>query len=150
MERILIPALNVDTVVKYVPYDGFTWLIAGLRDEVAWLGETSWPGLGGNTALAGHVSLTNGGDGPFRNLPDLAPGDEVYLYTQENVYTYIMREQRVVEEMELSVVNSSDRSQLTMITCSGWNAELKIYQTRVVVFADLARTRPLTNEVMGN
>lgn len=150
VERILIPALNVDTVVKYVPYDGFTWLIAGLRDEVAWLGETSWPGLGGNTALAGHVSLTNGGDGPFRNLPDLAPGDEVYLYTQENVYTYIMRDQRVVEEMELSVVSSTDRSQLTLITCSGWNAELKIYLSRVVVFADLARTRPLTNEVMGN
>jgi len=36
----------MDTVVKYVPYDGLTWLIAGLQQEIAWMGDTSWPGLG--------------------------------------------------------------------------------------------------------
>jgi hypothetical protein len=52
--RIIIPALLLDTVVKYVPFDGQTWYITGLRQEVAWLGDTShgrdwaairrWPG----------------------------------------------------------------------------------------------------------
>ncbi len=55
IERIMIPSLGLDTVVKYVPFDGFTWAIAGLKEEVAWMGDTSWPGLGGNTGLAGHV-----------------------------------------------------------------------------------------------
>jgi len=27
IERIVIPALNVDTVVAYVPFDGHTWMI---------------------------------------------------------------------------------------------------------------------------
>jgi len=63
--RIVIPAIGVDTVVKYVPYDGLTWLIAGLHHEVAWMGDTSWPGLGSNTALAGHVTLRDGKARPF-------------------------------------------------------------------------------------
>jgi hypothetical protein len=33
--RIVIPIINLDTVVKYVPYDGFTWLITGLQQEGA-------------------------------------------------------------------------------------------------------------------
>ncbi len=71
MTRILIPAMGLDTVVKYVPFDSSTWLIGGLKQEVAWMGDTSWPGLGSNTGLAGHVDLANGDSGPFWNLGDL-------------------------------------------------------------------------------
>jgi hypothetical protein len=62
VNRIIIPVLAVDKIVKYVPYDGFTWMIAGLQQEVAWLGDTSWPGLGSNTALAAHVTLRTGAE----------------------------------------------------------------------------------------
>lgn len=145
INRILVPAIGLDTVVKYVPYDGLTWLIAGLHQEVAWMGDTSWPGLGGNTALAGHVTLRTGGDGPFRHLDLLAPGDEVTISTEENIYKYRVQETRVVEETDLTILQNSGDDRLTLITCTDWNGSTGFYQRRLVVFANLVETTP-TNE----
>jgi LPXTG-site transpeptidase (sortase) family protein len=150
IERILIPALGVDTIVKYVPYDGFSWKIAGLHQEVAWMGETSWPGLGGNTALAGHITLRDGGNGPFRYLEDIIPGDQVTLFTEKNIYTYQVREQRVVAQTDLSVVRPTDGTQLTLITCAGWDQTLRYYQDRLVVVADLVKVEPKAVAAVGN
>jgi sortase A len=143
INRIVLPMMGVDTVVKYVPYDGLTWLIAGLQDEVAWMGDTSWPGLGGNTALAGHVSLRNGRDGPFRYLDQLQPNDEVVLYTDENIYTYKVRESRVVPDGDMSVIAPTNDPQLTLITCINYDTEAGIYLERLIVHADLVGTKPL-------
>jgi len=143
VNRILIPALSVDTEVKYVPYDGMTWLIRGLRNEVAWMGETSWPGLAGNTALAGHVSLWDGSDGPFRHLDKLLPEDEVVVHTEENIYTYLVREKRVVSESDLTVLEPVTDGQLTLITCTGWNPEVSLYLERLVIIAELVDVSPL-------
>jgi LPXTG-site transpeptidase (sortase) family protein len=150
IERILIPALGVDTIVKYVPYDGFSWKIAGLHQEIAWMGETSWPGLGGNTALAGHITLRDGGNGPFRYLEDILPGDKVTLFTEKNIYTYQVREQRVVPQTDLSVVRPTDATQLTLITCTGWDPGVRYYQDRLVVMADLVEVEPKVVAARGN
>jgi len=148
--RIVIPILGVDTVVKYVPFDGLTWLIAGLRQEVAWLGDTSWPGLGSNTVLAGHVILNNGGHGPFRYLEDLSQGDEIYLYTQKNVYTYRVMELSQVEDTDTSVIQSSQDSRLTLITCTDWDNENRYYLKRLVATTRLIDSQPLFEGKQGN
>jgi LPXTG-site transpeptidase (sortase) family protein len=148
--RISIPALNLDTVVKYVPFDGYSWMIAGLNQEIAWMGETSWPGLGGNTALAGHVTLRSGADGPFRYLSDLGYGDEVHIYTEENEYVYQVREQQTVTEGDLSVVDPSEQPRLTLITCAEWSKDAKMYLSRLVVVSDLVKVDPLVNTTQGN
>ncbi|MGB6420391.1 MAG: sortase, partial [Anaerolineales bacterium] len=140
--RIIIPALDLDTVVKYVPFQGFTWLIAGLKDEIAWMGDTSWPGLGGNTGLAGHVTLKDGSDGPFKRLFDLASGEEVILHTEENIYTYRVREGVVVGAGDLTVTEPSEVSQLSLITCTGWDSGKREYQERLVVTAELVKVEP--------
>ena len=140
--RIIIPSLGLDTVVKYVPFDGSTWLIGGLKQEVAWMGDTSWPGLGGNTGLAGHVDLADGSDGPFRFLFDLQPGDEVILHTEQNIYTYLVREQVVVEDYDLSVIEATEKPQITLITCTDWDTELRVYLKRLVIFSDLIDVKP--------
>lgn len=151
VEQIQIPALGLDTVVKYVPFDGFTWQIAGLKQEIAWMGDTSWPGLGKNTGLAGHVTLVDGSNGPFRFLADLRAGDTVVLYTQENVYTYTVRDQKVVEDADFSVIkNATDKPQLTLITCTNWDKDLKLYLNRLVVSADLAKVEPIKTANLGN
>jgi sortase A len=142
--RIAIPALLVDTEVKYVPYDGFTWMITGLREEVAWMGDTSWPGLGGNTGLAGHVTVSGLGDGPFRYLEELSTGEVVILYTEKNMYTYNVRESRVTDDGDMSVVLASDNPQVTLITCVDWDQDARTYTNRLVVIADLVRTEPIT------
>lgn len=148
--RIILPSIGVDTEVKYVPFNGRTWLIAGLKQEVAWMGETSWPGLGSNTALAGHVTLRTGEDGPFRHLDELQPNDEVTLYTEQAMYTYKVREKRNVEESDLSVIEPSNSSELTLITCSNWNSQIKYYVQRLVVVADLLDVKPLPGAQTGN
>ena len=142
--RIVIPAILLDTEVKYVPYDGFTWLITGLRQEVAWMGNTSWPGLGSNTSLAGHVTVAGMGDGPFRHLEELPNGEMVLLYTEKNIYTYQVRESRVTDDGDMSVTLPTDNPQISLITCVDWDEETRTYLNRLVVFADLVRTEPIT------
>lgn len=141
--RLLIPSIGLDTVIKYVPFNGDTWLIGGLKQEIAWMGNTSWPGLGGNTGLAGHVDLADGSAGPFWRLKDLQPGDKIIIYTQKNIFTYTVREQRVVEDYDLSVVAPSEQPQITLITCTAWDNELRTYLKRLVVFATLLNVQPL-------
>ena len=143
VERVIIPAIQLDTIVKYVPYDGLSWLIGGLKQEVAWLGDTSWPGLGSNTVLAGHVTLRTGENGPFRFLESLQQGDWIIVYTAENAYTYSVRTSQTVEETDLSVVAATDLEQITLITCTDWNPDLRKYQRRLIINADLIRTRSL-------
>jgi LPXTG-site transpeptidase (sortase) family protein len=139
--RIVIPSIDLDTVVKYVPFNGDTWLIGGLKQEVAWMGDTSWPGLGGNTGLAGHVDLVDGSEGPFWDLKQLQPGDQVIVHTQNKVYTYRVREQRVVPDTDLSVVAETSKPQITLITCTDWSSELRTYLQRLIVFAELVQVQ---------
>jgi len=146
--RILIPALGLDTVVKYVPFDGFTWLISGLQNEIAWMGSTSWPGLGGNTGLAGHVTLRNGSDGPFRHLDSLQANDIITVITDRNIYTYQVRQKQVVNDDDFSIIQPSQQPILTLITCTGWNSEFGHYLQRLAVVADLVEMKPLSNHSM--
>jgi LPXTG-site transpeptidase (sortase) family protein len=143
--RLVIPSLSVDAIVKYVPYSDVTktWLIDGLREEIAWLGNTSWPGLGSNTVLAGHITVRGLGDGPFRYLENVAPGEEIILFTEANKYTYQVREQVVVNETDMGVTLPTVNTQLTLITCTGWDDELDIYRYRRVVFSDLVKAEPI-------
>jgi LPXTG-site transpeptidase (sortase) family protein len=148
--RIEIPALELDTIVKYVPFDGFTWLIKGLRSEVIWMGNTSWPGLGGNTGVSAHLTLDDGTDGPFRHLEDLKDGEIVKLYTEQNVYTYKVHDQEVVSESDTSVLEPAEQARLTLITCTDWHIGLGTYQKRLIVYSDLVEVQPLEIQISSN
>ena len=139
ISRLVIPAMGLDTVVKYVPYNGSTWLISGLKQEIAWMGDTSWPGLGSNTGLAGHVDLVTGDRGPFWNLRNLRAGDEVRVYTAKRIYIYQVSEQKVVDDTDMSVLAETSKPQLTLITCTGWDTNVRVYLKRLVVSADLVQ-----------
>jgi sortase A len=108
--------------------------------EVAWLGNTSWPGLGSNTVLAGHVTVRGLGNGPFRYLDQLKAGDELIVYTEQKIYTYNVREQQVVEEDAMWVTEPTGSSQLTLITCTAWDRDQQAYLKRLIVFSDLVTT----------
>lgn len=141
--RLVVPAMGLDTEVKFVPFDGQNWWIGGLKQEIAWMGDTSWPGLGGNTGLAGHVDLSNGDPGPFWNLKDLKPGDQVILYTQKNRYVYTVSDQTVVNDYDVGVLDQTPEAKLTMITCTGWDPDLQLYLQRLIVHASLLEVHAL-------
>ncbi len=150
VNRLIVPALALDTVVKYVPYDGLTWMIAGLQQEIAWMGETSWPGLGSNTALAGHVTLRDGKNGPFRDLSDLRYGDAIFVYTEKNIYEYMVEDLVTVEPTDLSVVEPTNDPTLTLITCTEWDPYTGFYTKRLVVKSSLVSSKPITQISQGN
>jgi LPXTG-site transpeptidase (sortase) family protein len=135
--RLVVPALKVDAVVHYTPFEDGTWDVSELGLDIAWLGNTSSPGMGSNTALAGHVTTVYQGNGPFRYLARLEAGDLVHVYTEWNIYTYAVREHTVVKPNDSRVVGATEEAQLTLITCTGWNDEDRQYTSRRAVFADL-------------
>ncbi|MBI5828716.1 MAG: sortase [Chloroflexi bacterium] len=92
--------------------------------------------------LAGHVALRNIGQGPFYAIGLLRAGDEVRVYTEKNVYTYAVREQQTVQPTDLGVTAATGPPQLTLLTCSGWDAAAHAYTQRLVVMADLVRVEP--------
>ncbi len=135
--HILIPSIGVNTDVDFIPFDGTTWPLTGLRQQVAWLGDSSWPGLGSNTVLAGHVTLSGGILGPFNSLDKLKSGDKIYLSTEKYTYVYVYTDTMEVEPTDASVTDPTSSPQVTLITCTNWNSGSQVYDKRLVVTATL-------------
>ena len=146
--RLVIPALNVDAPVQLVPFTGQTWDVENLGKAIALLDATSLPGLGSNTVLMGHITVRNEGAGPFRFLHKLQAGETIIVYTQENVYTYAVREQRIVGETDASIIATTDTPRLTLLTCATWDWQAYKYLERRAVTADLVKIEPA--EIEGN
>jgi sortase A len=84
---------------------------AVLRRGVGHLADTAWLGQGGNVALAGHR------DTVFRALRKIKPGDVIEIATPGRIAQYLVAETTVVAPDDLSVLESSGDSTLTLITC---------------------------------
>ncbi len=100
--------------------------------------ESSTPDRGGNTVLTGHrFKYLPPNNLTFYLFNELAKGDLVSLIWDNKDYIYRIRETKIVAATELSIMNRSDDSILTMFTCD------PIYSTknRLVVIADLLEQR---------
>lgn len=82
-----------------------------LRRGVGHLPDSAWIGQGGNVALAGHR------DTVFRSLRKIQTGDVIEIDTAERSVRYRVDKTAVVAPDDLSVLKSSSRSTLTLITC---------------------------------
>ena len=118
--RITIPSLEVDapaveTGTKYE--DGqLVWETA--KHAVGHLKGTSNPGETGNIVMAGHISSPIRGEGNvFKRLPEIALGSQVYLYTPQGRYTYIVVKTKVVLPNDIEVIEPTLQPTLTLITC---------------------------------
>ena len=137
IRRIVIPAIGVDSRVAGVSFNGKTWDISQYHHVAAWLAETSLPGQGGNTVLTGHVSSILTLTPLFARLRELQPGSIVRLETSRAEYVYRVREQRVVQPTDLSVLRPSGTPTVTLLTCTGWNEEQQTFLLRRAVIAEL-------------
>ncbi len=132
-ERIIIPTIEVDAKVVALG------VRANARGELEW--ETAAfavghhagsanPGEGGNIVLSGHISSVNEG-AVFKRLPELRPGHGVILMTASQSYLYQVESTQVVLPQEVSVMDPTDREQVTLITC----VPDGVYTHRLVVIA---------------
>lgn len=75
------------------------------------LEETAAPGTTGNVAIAGHR------DGFFRVLKDIELGTEIELRTLHGAQRFEVSDIRIVDPLDVSVLEPSNEAILTLITC---------------------------------
>jgi sortase A len=107
--RIVIPRLEVSAIVRE-GVDPRT-----LRRGVGHVPGTALPGEIGNAALAAHR------DTIFRPLKDVRPGDRVLVETPRGTSEYVVRDTRIVEPTDLSVLDATGGQTLTLVTCYPFN-----------------------------
>ena len=103
--RVEIPRLDVSAVVR-AGSDARTLQLA-----VGHIPGTALPGERGNMGLAGHR------DTFFRRLQHIKPDDEIRVVTPEGVFTYRVERTVVVEPTDGWVLDPTDSSTLTLVTC---------------------------------
>jgi sortase A len=125
--RIQIPAISVDALI----FQGDTWeqLKKGVGQHI----PSGQPGQAGNMVLSAHNDIFGE---LFRHLDKLKPGDEFYVSTERQQYTYVVRELRVVEPTDVWVLEPTEHASATLISCYPYLVNNK----RIIIFADLAAT----------
>jgi sortase A len=103
--RIEVPRINLSAVAR----EGVD--TRTLRRAVGHIPGTAWPGERGNAAFAAHR------DTFFRPLKSVRRGDEVIVTTPEGVYRYAVTGTRVVEPTDVSVLDATAGTTLTLVTC---------------------------------
>ena len=122
--RIVIPRLNIDAPV----INGVSW--EDLKKGVGHLPNSAQPGQRGNLYLAAHNDIFGE---IFRHLDDLEPGDEYHIYAGEAKYTYVVREKRIIDPTEVSVMLPTTEPVATLQTCYPYLIDTH----RIVVIGDL-------------
>ena len=103
--RLEIPRLRVSTVV--VEGDDPAALRFG-AGHVPW---TRLPAENGNVGIAAHR------DTVFRQLRNIAPRDHIKFITKSGFYEFEVNSTEVVRPEDVAVLDSSNRSELTLVTC---------------------------------
>lgn len=132
--QLVIPKIDVDWIV-----------VAGVTVKDLSLGpghfpNTPVPGELGNAAIAGHRT---GHGGPFYDLDDLDPGDEILVTTRlGQAYVYLVTDSLIVDPTDYQVITDSDPSlaTLTLVTCDPIGTSSR----RLVVHSTLDQSRSST------
>ena len=93
------------------------------------------PGSPGNAVIAGHR------DSFFRKVHKLRPGDDIYVVRNGNRFHYKVVVRKIVHPDDLSVLKSSDKAELTLITCYPTHA-IGPAPERLVVIAAMTPAHP--------
>jgi len=106
--RIQIPAIGVDAPV--VQGDSWEQLKKGVGQRIG----TVNPGENGNEVYSAHNDIFGE---IFRRLDQLETGDEIVLHTSQEAFVYVVTRKRIVEPTDISVMDSTNDSSVTLISC---------------------------------
>lgn len=113
-ERVLIPGVGIDLPVSEAKIVNGYWEV--FEDKAAWGEDSGLPGTTGNQVIFAHAR-----EGLFLPLKDVKEGQKVYVFTDENWYSYEVREIKEVYPNQKEVIEPTDDETLTLYTCSGFN-----------------------------
>lgn len=128
---INIPDVDINLAIEGSIEQSGEWNISETGANFA-LNTAIPDGRSGNTAIFGH-------DRPklFRRLHDLQNGQEIQVNTSFGTYVYVMTGSQVVTPQDISVMDQTETSTLTLLTCDGW-----LSQNRYVVTAKFSQFIP--------
>lgn len=134
---LYIPALNVEAPLQYLEKMDDEEMKLKLKAGVVHYPQTALPGEKGNVFIFGHSSYYWWDDGSyntiFANLENINIGDKVLVYFDKQLLIYEVREKKVVEANDLSVLNQGESHQLSLMTCTPLGTDLR----RFVAVAEL-------------
>jgi LPXTG-site transpeptidase (sortase) family protein len=115
--RVVMPSASIDLPLTGSIEQNGSWDISLTGANFAL--NTALPnGKNGNTVLFGH-------DRPklFRTIHNLKIGDTISIIAPNGTYSYKMTSSLVVAPTDVSVMDQTATSTLTLITCDGWLSE---------------------------
>jgi LPXTG-site transpeptidase (sortase) family protein len=145
-----IPRLGVKLPIVGVPLTDGDWDVSWLWQEAGWLAGTAFPGWQGNSVLTSHVTLPNGGAGPFAELGKLKWGDTIIVHAYGTEYVYEVRQNRTVSPYNATVLQHEEDAWLTLLTCKTYNEDTGTYSSRIAVRAVLVNAREETSSFGAN
>lgn len=122
--HLLIPKLDSKIPIFYGAEED------QLKKGIGHVQGTPFPGENSNTVLSGHR------DTVFRHLGKIEKGDRLIIEMDANIFTYVVKKIRIVDENEPTVIVPKPRSTLTVITCYPFGY-LGNAPQRFVLIADL-------------
>jgi LPXTG-site transpeptidase (sortase) family protein len=137
-----IPSLGTSLSILGVTKSGSGWDVRWLGDQAGYLEGTAFPTWPGNTGLAAHSTMPDGGPGPFARLGDLRWGDQVVLHAWGQRYLYEVRQNSLAAPGQLAVLKHENLDWITLITCQGYDETAGSYRWRRVVRAVLISVQP--------
>lgn len=106
-----------------------------------WYDGSPTPGERGPAVLLGHVNATGGGPGVFAELRQLRAGDKIEVARQDGstaVFTVDRGEAYAKDEFPtLEVYGNTQRAELRLITCDGYDPVTGDFDDNYVVYATL-------------
>lgn len=129
-QRITIPAIDVDAPViegNERHQEQFWEMLK--KGAVHHMGSAN-PGERGNCVISAHNDIYGE---IFRRLSDLTVGDEIVVQTLSNSYRYEVKQTRIVEPTEVSILDATSTPVLTLYSCYPYRVDTH----RIVVIASL-------------
>lgn len=134
-----IPRIDSQSPIVGVRQTELGWDVRWLSDHSGYLEGSAFPTWPGNTVITGHIFLSDGTEGPFHQLGALQWDDEIAIHAFGQRYIYAVREVRIVDANDRSVLQHKDLDWLTLLTCSDYDAASERYRSRLAVQAVLMR-----------
>lgn len=122
--RLRIPQIGADDVVVNGTASD------DLRKGPGHYPDTTFPGLGGTVAIAGHRTTYGA---PFRKVDELSAGDEIVLEMPYARFTYAVQRTQIVEPTATWVTRDVGYERLVLSACH----PLYSAAQRIIVFAKL-------------
>ena len=106
--RIEIPSIDVD----YVVVQGTD--TASLQKGPGHYPETAFPGQGKTIGIAGHRTTYLA---PFRQIDEMADGDEITLEMPYGSFTYTVQKHEIVDPSQTEIVDNVGYERLVLTAC---------------------------------